>query len=503
MDVTKKLIVNKVPLKGYMEDAYQLTVAISKECSYEWLYSNYIQLVFQNPFRYDNQPVKFYKLSWKSGQIWDADCPLLSCDTITYDLIKMNEINIIDFICKAIYKNHYVMLYLDEFYLPYKISYKKTHFIHENLFFGYDYQKRELYGLAYVTDKTGYHFKSFSVDMDLVEQSYINVPSTNSVQRSRVMLMACNWEKYYEFDMQAVKSSIYEYINSIPTDQKYISINNPNTKFVFGIGIYDQLIGYYAQSSEEKTIIPLHIIYEHKQLMLDRIKYMIENEYLICDNNLINDYAGLIKEAYLCKMLFLKYLYVNTESNYKKVVNSINSIKSHDKILMERLYQLIEKSITNRNKNYLYSHWGSRRDVAYSFDQKLNNQLEIEFELHIINEKSQGYIFFSAFENLSDYHAPMTLRIDAKKRHFIIENCGDKIVLENIRCLKGKTYIVKIKIDLEKNECLLEISMENEVSKYKGKFHKDGIAKLQYINCAVIIHENAYRYAISKLGYAN
>jgi len=33
----KKLIALESPLKGYMEDAYPLTVAITKESSYEWI----------------------------------------------------------------------------------------------------------------------------------------------------------------------------------------------------------------------------------------------------------------------------------------------------------------------------------------------------------------------------------------------------------------------------------------------------------------------------------
>ena len=70
-----------------MEDAYPLTVAITKESSYEWIYSNYIQLIFQNPIRFDNQPIKFYKLSWTSGLVWDADCPLIKYDTVPKQII--------------------------------------------------------------------------------------------------------------------------------------------------------------------------------------------------------------------------------------------------------------------------------------------------------------------------------------------------------------------------------------------------------------------------------
>ena len=58
-----------------------------KKCNYEWIYSNYIQLVYQDPDRFANQPL-FYKLSWRTGLIWDADCPLLNYDAINRALQK-------------------------------------------------------------------------------------------------------------------------------------------------------------------------------------------------------------------------------------------------------------------------------------------------------------------------------------------------------------------------------------------------------------------------------
>ncbi|MCM1126996.1 MAG: hypothetical protein NC429_11050 [Lachnospiraceae bacterium] len=50
MDNRKNLIICETPLKGYMEDAYPLTVAVTKESSYEWIYSNYIPLTCEAVF---------------------------------------------------------------------------------------------------------------------------------------------------------------------------------------------------------------------------------------------------------------------------------------------------------------------------------------------------------------------------------------------------------------------------------------------------------------------
>lgn len=496
----KKLEIKKTPLNGYMEEAYSLTVAITKESSYEWIYSNYIQLVFENPIIYDNQPVKFFKLSFKSGRVWDAECPLLYYDTITREMIEAMNIDIVDFICISIAHKSYVKIYLDEYFLPYRFVYKKIHYTHESLFTGFDYDKKELYGLAYVTDETGYGFKEFTVDMDVVRQAYA-APIDEGSQKERITLMSCNRERYYEFDKKAVKNSINEYMNSVQTDLKYAEINNPDENYIFGIRIYDALVDYFKNDSKSKSIIPLHIIFEHKKLMLDRILYMIDNQYINHDQGIIDDYLKIINEAYKCKLLFLKYSYTNTESTYNQLEKCINEIKAHDKELMTRLYLLLDEKVECKQAGYKYSRWGLWRDVAYPLNDRVCNLVEISFKLHIINNKSQGYIRITNEECLNNYFAPFILRFDVRKAEFYISDSMDKnhVILKNITCVPGNVYSINFIVDLDKRKYCVMIYDQNQLVKYENEYAAEVADKLQYINYLAVIHENSYRFAISEL----
>lgn len=496
----KKLANQETPLNGYMEDAYALTVAISRDSNYEWIYSNYIQLVFQDPIKYDNQPIKFYKVSFKNGYIWDADCPLLCYDSITRDMIEMLNIDIIDFICKSIFYNNYVKVYLDEFYLPYRFLFKNKHYIHESLFFGFDYEKKELYGLAYVTDKTGYHFKEFAVNMDDVRQAYY-APIGESVQKERIVLMSCNREKYYEFDKENVKRSIFEYINSVQTDLRFTEINNPNESYIFGISIYDELIAYYKNGAKTKSVIPLHIIYEHKKLMVDRIKYMVENQYISNAQDIIDNYLCLIDKSYKCKLLFLKYKYADNDTTYQRLEKCIYEIKAQDEELMERLYLLLDEKVECSGIDYKYSRWGLWRDVAYPLGKRIHNSFEIAFYLHIINDKSRGYIRVTNEKCLNNYYAPFILKFDAGKEQFFIADSFDKnnVVLEGIKCKKNNVYLVRFIIDLANRKYCIVISESNQLIKHESIYSEEVGKKLQYINYIAAIHENSYRFAVSKL----
>ena len=500
----KKLLIMETPLNGYMEDAYMLTVAITKESNYEWIYSNYIQLIYQNPSKYDNQPVKFFKVSYKNGYIWDAECPLLCCDTITRDMLEVINIDIIEFICKSIFQDKYIKIYLDEFYLSYRMQFKKEHYIHESFFFGYDYEKKELYGLAYAIDKAAYQFKEFTVSMDEVRRAY-NAAFIESVQKERIMMLSCNCEKYYEFDIKIVKNSIWEYINSIQTDLKYGEINNPNKDYIFGINIYDELINYFKGDVKSKTVIPLHIIYEHKKLMYDRIIYMIENQYISYEQNIIEDCLKIINETYICKMLFLKYSFSDTIHNYERLISCLKKVKKHDRDFMEKLYLTIDKEESCNLSEFKYSRWGLWRDVAYPFSEMMSNSFEIAFNLHIINDKSRGYIRVTNENCLNNYYAPFILKFDTRKEKFFIADSFDEtnVVLEDMECKRNSVYLVRFIIDLSKCKYIIVISESNRLVKYEGTYSVEVGEQLQYINYIAVIHENSYRFAVSKLKYNN
>lgn len=483
----KKLEVLESPLKGYMEDAYPLTVAITKASSYEWIYSNYIQLMFQDPQRFDNQPIKYYKLSWNSGLIWDADCPLLKYDTVPRQILESNGIDIVDYITNAISQEYYVKVYLDEYFLPFRPSYQKKHYLHESLFIGYDLDRRILYGLAYVTDYMGYHFKEFFVNMEDVREAY-RMPVNDSVQRSRVMLMSCNWEKFYEFDIDSVKESIYEYINSIPTEKKYASITNTRNYF-FGISVYDKLAEKFENIKSFKGVIPFHIIMEHKQLMVQRIRYMLDNRFINRCDDILLGFENLVEETQSCKMLFIKYLYAPTNKNRDKVKGKIIDIKEHDEEMMKKLYAVLEDR-KKEKKESLSSRWGLWKDIAYDIGKNLQGKFNISFHLHIICNEPRGYIRFSNHKKVYDFCAPIVLWIDATKHQFKV---GNEKVLEGISCTSNSSYRVEFTIDLVRKEYSLFICNEKEAGYLKNIDYEEDI---DFIDQIIIIHDNAYYYSV-------
>lgn len=162
------------------------------------LKSGYIQLVYQNPLKFENQPLKFYKLSLNTGFVWDADYPLLNYERIPHSVLSSFSIDIIDLMIHAINNNKYPMLYIDEFYLPYRAQYQETHLIHENLFYGYDEEKETMNVLAYVTENGRYSFRPFEVSFSFVREAYLNsLLEYNGELKDSVILLSNKKEKIF------------------------------------------------------------------------------------------------------------------------------------------------------------------------------------------------------------------------------------------------------------------------------------------------------------------
>ena len=134
----KKILPIKIPrITGYLEDAHPLSIIECYPETFEWINSNFIQLVYEEPIYSNDQPLKFFKHS-SLGKSWDYKNPYLNYYDVPLDLYKEANIDIILFIKSALKRNFYIELYLDEFYLPFKRFYKKEHYSHETLIYGID-----------------------------------------------------------------------------------------------------------------------------------------------------------------------------------------------------------------------------------------------------------------------------------------------------------------------------------------------------------------------------
>ena len=496
----KELPIAKSPLIAYMEEAYPLSIALTDASSLEWLYCNYIQLIFQNPDLFEDQPLKFYKLSLNSGFVWDADCPMLVYDRIPRDLNSFFSKDIISLICFAIDHEKYPVIYLDEYYLTYRSQYHQFHYIHENLFWGYDEEKEILKGVAYVTDNTGYSFKSFSVSFAEVREAYQAYMNTNVSEigemRNKIIFLSHEKERIYGFNIQAVITGLREYINAWPSEMRFVELSarNLGEDFRYGMDIYEAFIEYIQERKIAASIIPFQLLAEHKSLMCSRYRYMVENHYIVSREEVETELMKLEQDAFVLKMIYLKYQMSRNERMIEKVVDGIRRLKASEQQVLPKFLEMVE--LGYKKESIVYSKNGRWNEVEHALQLVGSENVKICFKIHVISDKIMGYMVFSTHEKMKEYCDVAKLVIEVPNHRFMLDGREGQVVVPGIECNVG-VYDVTIEIKNSEGIYWCEISSDKgEKGELKCNIKRRGENNI-LIDRVAIIHDYSYRYGVS------
>ena len=484
----KELPIAEPVVSAYLEDLFPITVALSDPRSYEWFYNNYIHLLYNDPERFSNQPLKFYKVSNRSGYTWDAECPALNNDKISVDILKENNIDIINFICNALSQDKYVLIFLDEYYLSYRPQFKRRHYIHDNFFYGFDKQKKELLGYSYNVEDNNYNLGKFTVSFSEVREAYEKA-EYDGAQHRRINLLSPNKEKFFEFDINLLKLDLQDYLNSTQIDKRYSSINNPNNKYVFGINIYEKIKEYYYNREFEFQIITMQLLYEHKSVMKKRLLFLVENQYISYCPELLELCQNIEKKAYLCKMKCLKFSNSFTEDKYISFCKTLDEIKQQEIELYQKIINLIDKQ--EENTELLFSHSGFWYDVDYDIEGSLN----FKFKLHIYSNNTDGYIVLTNKKIIREQIPIVMLAFDGKKKDFEMIFDDIHYEIEGLDCDIGE-YIISISVTNE--YVYVEIKKDGKKTSFK-KGNMENLKNVDILNKLALIHKNSYRFAIEMI----
>ena len=115
---------------------------------------------------------------------------------------------------------------------------------------------------------------------------------------------------YYDVDTTLIRDTLREYLNSQDTKNHFRMMRNRFNDTTFGVEVYDVALDRIMKQmqSEEPDfdIRALHVMYDHKVLMLERIKYLMANGYLNYDADLIAEYEEVVKNMQAARNLLIK-----------------------------------------------------------------------------------------------------------------------------------------------------------------------------------------------------
>ena len=270
------------PIKGFT--VFSLSILATNEAYLPWFYSQHIQLYFAKTQIQKGIPkLDFYRPP--NNRLLPA--PLLETRWLDRYLISIVNEDIVQFVIKYIDKDYYIQLYLNEFYMPDRSNYKNKKNIHETLIHGYDlydetfnivgYNKRG----QYVSSKLKFSdFKEAYMKIDHLDfkEAYMKINYSPN-HMAKIGLLKYENNRHYEFDLYLVSEQLRDYIESNNTSKKFRMLDAPEDG-IYGMETYRYLTHCLLKQKNNCDFRLLHILWEHKKCMLNRLRYMESKRYL-------------------------------------------------------------------------------------------------------------------------------------------------------------------------------------------------------------------------------
>lgn len=294
----KRLPINPhPPIAGYT--VYPLAIVAASNRYLPWFYSQHIQVFCPSDFS-ENPGAKFdfyrHPLSRQNP------CPLLNAFSLHRSHCTDDHGAIAPFLIRQLDENRYIQLYANEFYIPDRKKYLNTHYTHALLIFGYDLERDEFDILGY--NRLG----NLAPSRIAVEQLEIAFQRVHYLpERMEIInLFAWNPDADFGFDIHLMAETLEDYLFSRNTSERFRMIAPP-IDGLFGIETSQALIARLESEHPGRfDIRPVHIFWEHKKCMLDRIRYLETHGHIDPSDGFSSSYMQIENSARIARMIMLK-----------------------------------------------------------------------------------------------------------------------------------------------------------------------------------------------------
>ncbi len=334
----KQLTIYETPIKGVQY--FALSIIFGDKRILPWFFSNYIQL----EWIYNKDIVDRY-IKFSYFEEYYIGIPFINKQIFIREVIS--DTDVVRFLIRNIDAGWYTQLCLDEYYIPGKTSFQDNHYGHDNLICGYNLTKEIFTLFGYNNDrKLGFSYASFeqirnayaSTDIEL----FPVIPNSFSYG-NLIFLIKPDEEVSYSLDLNCIEKLLKEYLNGSNFAIRNDLIYNPTDEKLYGMNIYDELISRFRNYVESvvEDIRLLHTIYEHKKVMVMRIKYLKELSYIPPETSM-DEFDLLEKKAQIARNLQLKYVFLLNTDLLDKIADILVDMKHIEAEAIKKLIIIVE-----------------------------------------------------------------------------------------------------------------------------------------------------------------
>lgn len=304
-----------------------------------WIATNFIQLYCYKDFDTHAIPLNFSTGIYLNDDFYSF-CPYLRVQNIKYSLLKKNNINIIEFIISALDDDNYVDVFLNEYFVPQGKGFGEYEYHHGNMIYGYDLQSKTFNIVGYNKHNLIRHSL---LSFEQLEHAIIEDGREGWYRIGLLSIFKLHPYVTFTFNLALMLKQFEDYLNAKNSLEGCSIMENNDPRIVHGIAIYDYLITNI--SVFQRDIRPLHVIWEHKKIMLLRLKYLKFHGYININDFqfLYSEYSSIERLAMQTRNLQLKNKLQYNNGNIEKIQKNVENIKRKEKDLIPLLIQACQQ----------------------------------------------------------------------------------------------------------------------------------------------------------------
>jgi hypothetical protein len=330
------LEINKaVPITGRLHHYYPLSIIMTDKHMESWLYSNFIQLTCSKTIGKNTIDSNFL---WNDAEQW-LDVLQLHVKYFPGNIRG----GLIDFLIAYIDSDQYVYIHLNDFYIPEKASFMRNDFPHCNLIYGYDKEQRIFYTVGY--DSQG-KLRTIITAFAEVADAFANCPPNQILIFQRKSSAT-----HPRLRLSSIQMQIKDYIGSQNTSivlKSFFNGKYNKNSYVYGLQVHDKTIEYLKVLANHKVhfdVRNMHLLLEHKSLMVQRLMFFRNNHALGEDNTEILEEAlggyQNIEQAYKnMKVLFLKCQVSSNKNGIHRIIDRIKEMCEQEERYLNKLLEI-------------------------------------------------------------------------------------------------------------------------------------------------------------------
>lgn len=338
------------PLYGLLSWAYTLSITSSIPDFNPWFYSNFIQVCCNKNYLEQKQELFFDFYRGANNEL--NNNPLLLSSTLdTPMLYEAYKDKLHPFLVKKIQEGVYPVLFLDEYYISYTTAYHAYSFPHHVLIYGFDEDRQIYHTYGFGKDLLlGYHETSFNE----LEQAFHSI---DHYLKNHTIFDQYNYfftpmpRFSYSLNIRLIYEQLGEYLRSESSNNDQNRFFTPDRDpYAYGIACYDYLIEHFLilKNNPESLVRAnpprqLHLLWEHKKMLKNRVAYLQNENKLPLDESLLLGFLELEELAHQSRNLYAEHIVKGIPHIHDRIKQNLEDMRDRELELIPQLMKQLKQ----------------------------------------------------------------------------------------------------------------------------------------------------------------